>query len=234
MPQARTAIVTAAGHGIGAAIARRLAADGYRLALMSNAGGARALAEALNARGMTGSVANPEDLARLVDETMRAYGRIDALVINTGHPPKGELLEIADQAWHDALDLLLLDAVRLARLVTPIMLKQGGGSILNISGTAAVEPELAFPVSNALRAALSSFCKLYAERYAAAGIRMNNLLPGYVDSYPETRAVLRRIPMQRYATVDEIAAAAAYLLSPEASYITGQNLRIDGGLTRAI
>jgi NAD(P)-dependent dehydrogenase (short-subunit alcohol dehydrogenase family) len=234
MPQPRTAVITAAGHGIGAAIARRLAADGYRLSLMSNAGGAQTLALELNAHGWTGSITKADDLAGLVEGTMQAYGRIDALVINTGHPPKGELLEIADAAWHEALDLLLLDVVRLTRLVTPIMEKQGGGVILNISGTAAVEPDLAFPVSSALRAALSNFCKLYAERYAASGIRMNCLLPGFVDSHPEASEALRRIPMHRYATVAEIAAAAAFLLSSEASYITGQNLRIDGGLTRSI
>lgn len=230
----KVAIITAAGKGIGAAVARELAADGYRLSLFSNGGGAVALAEELGGIGMSGSVTDPAALSELVESTLERFGRIDAVVNNTGHPPKGELLEITDEQWHLGLDMLLLNVVRLARLVTPIFVEQGGGAIVNISTFSAFEPELTFPVSSALRAGLASFTKLYATRYAEAGIRMNNVLPGYMDNYPESAETVAKIPMKRYAQVQEVARAVRFLVGEEASYITGQNLRVDGGITHAL
>lgn len=230
----KVAVVTAAGRGMGAAIARGLAGVGYKLALLSNSGGAEALAQELGGVGMTGSVTEPADLAKLVERAMEVYGRIDAVVNNTGHPPKGALLEIPDDAWHQGLDIVLLNVVRMARLVTPIMIEQGGGAIVNISTFAAFEPSPSFPVSSSLRAALASYTKLYADQYAAQGIRMNNLLPGFIDSYPESEENLRKIPLGRYGKVGEIASTARFLLSDEAGYITGQNIRVDGGITRAV
>ncbi|MDX1615287.1 MAG: SDR family oxidoreductase [Candidatus Promineifilaceae bacterium] len=229
-----TAVVTAAGHGIGAAIARQLAADGYQLALLSNAGGAEALADELGGLGLTGSVAAAADLARLVERTLDTYGHIDAVVNNTGHPPKGDLLKITDEEWHRGLDLVLLNVVRMARLVTPHMQARQQGVFVNILTFSAFEPDLAFPVSSSLRAGLAGFTKMYADRYAADGIRMNNVLPGFMDSYPESEDILARIPMDRYGRVEELAATVRFLLSDDAGYITGQNLRVDGGLTRSV
>lgn len=234
MHEQKVAIITAAGRGMGAACARELAARGYAVALMSTSSRSMELATELGGLGLQGSVAEAEDLRQLVQTTMARYGRVDALVNNTGHPPKGELLQLDDDAWHDALDLLLLNVVRLARLVTPIMQRQGGGAIVNISTFAAFEPSLAFPVSSSLRAALGSFTKLYADRYAAAGIRMNSLLPGYIASYDVDESRLATIPMQRPGTVGEVAKTAAFLLSADAGYITGQNIRVDGGITRGV
>jgi NAD(P)-dependent dehydrogenase (short-subunit alcohol dehydrogenase family) len=230
----RVVIVTAAGRGIGAAIARRLAADGNRLVLMSSGGGAQALAAELGALGVTGSVTRPSDLSALVDTTLERYGRIDAVVNNTGHPPKGELLSLTDDDWHIGMDMLLLNVVRMARLVTPSMESQGGGAIVNISTFSAFEPSLAFPVSSALRAALGGFTKLYSERYARTGIRMNNVLPGFMDSYPESAETLAAIPAGRFGRTAELADTVAFLLSDAAGYITGQNIRVDGGLTRSV
>lgn len=230
----RVAIVTAAGRGMGAAIAKELAADGYRLALMSNGGGAETLAAELGGIGLTGSVTESDDLAGLVERTMTEFGRIDAVVNNTGHAPKGPLLELTSEDWHHGLDLMVLNVVTMARLVTPIMQAQGGGAIVNISTFAAFEPSLGFPVSSALRAALGAFAKLYADDNASAGIRMNNVLPGYIDSYPVTEENVALIPTRRYGTVNEVATAVRFLLSPDAGYITGQNLRVDGGITRSV
>ncbi len=230
----KTAIVTAAGQGIGEAIARELAANGYDLALMSVSGGAEKLSVELDGIGITGSVTNVNDLKKLVDLTLDNFGRIDALVNNTGHPPKGPLLEIPDEDWHKGLDLLLLNVIRMARMVTPIMQQQGQGAIVNISTFAVFEPDHAFPVSSSLRAALASFTKLYANQYASDGIRMNNVLPGFMDNYPEKDEIVARIPLGRYAEVGEIAKTVRFLLDPDSAYITGQNIRADGGITRSV
>jgi NAD(P)-dependent dehydrogenase (short-subunit alcohol dehydrogenase family) len=234
MTASKVALVTAAGQGIGAVIARELAAHDYRVSLMSNSGGAVQLANELDGLGMTGSVTEPDQLKEFIDSTMSAYGRIDAVVNNTGHPPKGPLLEISDTEWHYGLDMLLLNVVRIARIVTPIMQNQGGGAILNISTFSAFEPDRTFPVSSALRAALAGFTKMYADEYGKDAIRMNNLLPGFVDNYPESERNLSRIPLGRYARITEIAKTARFLVSDEAGYITGQNIRADGGLTRSV
>jgi len=234
MKDKKTALLTAAGRGIGGAIAREVAGDGYQVVLMSAGGGAESLAAELGGIGLTGSVTEPGDLQKMVDMAMEATGRIDAVINNTGHPPKGPLLDISDEDWRLGLDLLLLNVVRLARLVTPIMQKQGGGAIVNISTFSAFEPDAAFPVSSTLRAALGSFSKMYADRYAADGIRMNNILPGFVDNYPESESTLSQIPMGRYGRTAEIAKTALFLISDGSGYITGQNIRVDGGLTRSV
>jgi NAD(P)-dependent dehydrogenase (short-subunit alcohol dehydrogenase family) len=154
-------------------------------------------------------------------------------VNNSGHPAKGELLEITDEQWHDGLDLLFLSVVRLARLATPHMSKNGGGAFVNVSSFAAQEPSLPRPVSSALRAALSSFTKMYAERHAKDGIRMSSVLPGWVDTHPVKEEIVATIPIGRPAKAVEIARVVAFLLSPDASYLTGENVRVDGGLLRS-
>jgi len=234
MADKKIAIVTAAGKGMGAAIARELAANNYSVSLMSNSGGAEMLARELDGVGLTGSVTDPGDLGKLVDLTMESYGRIDAVINNTGHPPKGALLEISDEEWHLGLDMVMLNVIRMARSVTPIMMEQGGGAIVNISTFAAFEPDAGFPVSSSLRAGLAGFTKLYADRYAPDGIRMNNILPGFIDSYPESVETRDRIPMQRYGRVGEIAKTALFLVSDGSGYISGQNIRVDGGITRSV
>ncbi|WP_227356620.1 SDR family oxidoreductase [Haladaptatus salinisoli] len=234
MPEKKVAVVTAAGSGIGEACARRLNEDGYAPVLLSRSGSAVEVAKELGGDGFEGSVTNPDDLAALVETTYERYGRIDAVVNNTGHPASGDLLEISDEEWREGVELVLLNTVRTARLITPIMDEQGGGAFVNISTFSAFEPSSEFPVSSVLRAGLGSFTKLYADQYAASGIRMNTVQPGFVDSYEIDEETRARIPMGRPAQTGEIADAVAYLLSPESSYITGQNIRVDGGLTASI
>jgi len=230
----KVAVITAGGSGMGAAAARRLAADGYRVAILSSSGKGEALAGELGGIGVTGSNQSNDDVRRLVERTMERWGRIDALVNSAGHGPRGPVLDLSDEDWHRGMDVYFLSAVRPTRLVTPIMQGQRSGAIVNISTFAAFEPDPAFPTSGVFRAGLAAFAKLFADRYAAEGIRMNNLLPGFIDSLPEKEEFRARIPMGRYGRTEEIAGTVAFLLSDAAGYITGQNLRVDGGITRSV
>ena len=231
----KVAIITAGGSGMGAAAARRLAADGFRIAILSSSGKGEALANELGGVGITGSNQSNDDVKRLVDATMAAFGRIDVLVNSAGHGPRAPLLDITDEAWHQGIDIYFLSAVRPTRLVTPILQAQGtGGAIINITTFATFEPDPIFPTSGVARAGLAAFTKLFAEKYAPEAIRMNNILPGFINSLPEKAEFRARIPMGRYGTTDEIAGTVSFLASDAAAYITGQNLRVDGGITRAV
>lgn len=249
MAERPVAIVTAAGKGIGAACATELAERGYAVVLMSPSGASRILADELGGKGMDGSVTEPDDLKRLVDLAVGSYGRIDAVVNNTSHIPQTvassisfdpdlqletPLLDIPDGDWHAGVDLALLNIIRMLRLVTPLMLKNKGGAIVNISTFAALEPRLTYPISSSLRLAVAGFIKLYADQYARHGIRMNNILPGFIDNWAIPDPVMRSIPMQRQGSPAEVGKAVAFLLSSDASYITGQNILVDGGSNRHI
>jgi len=230
----KVAIITAAGSGMGAGAARKLAADGFRVAILSSSGKGEALAKELGGYGVTGSNQSNEDLQRLTDETFEKWGRVDVLVNSAGHGPRAPILELSDDDWHAGMDVYFLNVVRPTRLVTPIMQRQQSGVIINISTFAAFEPDPVFPTSGVFRAGLAAYTKLFSDQYAAENIRMNNVLPGFIDSLPEKKEFRDRIPMQRYGKTEEISDVIAFLASDGAAYITGQNIRVDGGITRSV
>jgi len=230
----KVALITAGGSGMGAGAAKKLAADGFKVAILSSSGKGEALAKELGGFGVTGTNQSVDDLAQLVDGAMERWGRVDVLVNSAGHGPKGDILEMTDDDWHQGMDVYLMNVIRPTRLVTPIMAAQGGGAIINISTFAAFEPDPLFPTSGIFRAGLAGFAKLYADQYADKNIRMNNVLPGFIDSLPETDDRRARIPMGRYGTEAKVSSLIGWLASDQGGYVTGQNWRIDGGLTRAV
>lgn len=230
----KVAIITAGGSGMGAAAAKRLAADGYKVAILSSSGKGEALAAELGGIGVTGSNQSVDDLKRLVDLTMEKWGRIDALVNSAGHGPRAPILDITDEQWHTGMDVYLLNVIRPVRLVTPVMQAQKSGVIVNISTAWVFEPSPMFPTSAVMRAGLAAFTKLFADTYAPDNVRMNNVLPGWIDSLPQLDERRQGVPMGRYGTSEEIAATVSFLVSDGAGYITGQSLKVDGGLMRSV
>jgi len=230
----KVAVIVAGGSGMGAAAAEKLAADGYKVAILSSSGKGEALADRLGGLGITGSNQSVDDLQKLVEATMARWGRIDVLVNSAGHGPRAPILELSDDDWQRGMETYFLNVVRAARLVTPIMQKLGGGSIINISSAWTFEPTDMFPTSAVFRAGLASFTKIFADAYAADNIRINNVLPGWIDSLPKSDERRDSVPLKRYGTAEEVAATIAFLASPGAAYITAQNIRVDGGVTHSV
>lgn len=248
MSEQKTAIVTAASRGIGAACSRALAAKGWRVVLMSTSDGCEVLARELGGYARRGSVTESADLAALVDLAIEKTGRIDAVIANTGHGPgltsvkagpaygpdsAGHLLDIDDADWYAALDMYVMNVIRLARLATPIMMKQGSGAFVAISSKIAVEPKPTYPTS-VLRLSLHAFAKLYADRYGRAGIRFNCLLPGLVENWPVPDSALEQLPLGRAVKLNEIAEMACFLASDASGGVTGQSILVDGGSARGV
>ena len=228
----KTCLIIGGGRGMGAAVAKEMHGRGYKLALMSPSESCEKLAQELGAVAHRGKAEEADDTQAIVDLTMQTYGRIDACLIHVGGPPKGDLLEIPDEDWDKANAMVIKPVIRMARLLTPIMEKQGGGSIVNITTFSAFEPSLTFPTSSVYRVGVSSFTKLYSDRYGPANIRMNCLLPGFTDSLDLPQKFADMSAFGRLARAEEQAKAAAFLLSEDSSYITGQSIRADGGVTR--
>lgn len=234
MTDQKVALVVGGGSGIGADAARNLKAKGYEVGVMSSSGKGEALGKELGGLGFTGSNLVVADLEKFVSLVMDQFGRVDGVVNCAGHGPKGAVEEISDEDWHLGMDYYMLNVVRMTRIVLPIMQTQKSGSIVNISTFAAFEPDPDFPTSAIFRAALAGYTKLFTTKYANQNIRMNNILPGFINSLPEKEDRLARIPAGRYADVEELSEVISFFVSDASSYITGQNLRVDGGLTASV
>ena len=230
----KTAVFIASGSGMGADAAKHLSSKGYDIAIMSSSGKGEKLANDLGGLGFTGSNLIKKNIETFIEKVLSKFGKIDVLVNSAGHGPKGDILEISDEEWVKGMEVYFLNIVRASRIITPIMQDQKNGSIINISTFAIFEPDASFPTSGVFRSGLAAFTKLYSDKYAKDNIRMNNILPGFIDSLPVKKEFLNRIPLQRYGKVSEISSVVEMLASDGGAYITGQNIRVDGGITRSV
>jgi 3-oxoacyl-[acyl-carrier protein] reductase len=252
----KRALVTAASKGLGRAIAAALLAEGCRL-VISSSDDSRIQAAALELRAdgrevhaMAADVSQPDEVAELVDFALHQLGGLDILVCNAGGPPPGTLEALDEAQWRHAFDLLLMSAVRLSRAAMPA-LKEGGGVILNLSSSTVREPIDGLILSNSLRAAVTGMAKTIS-REAAPMVRVNNIATGVVltdrirqlaafnaagagtTEDEALEAMAKVIPLGRLGRPEELAAAAVFLCSDAASYITGVTLAIDGGSARSL
>ena len=230
----KIAAFIASGSGMGADAAKHLSSKGFDIAIMSSSGKGEELAHKLGGLGFTGSNLITNNIEHFIEKVLLKFGKIDVLVNSAGHGPKGDILEIKDKEWIEGMEIYLLNVVRSSRIITPVMQKQKNGSIINISTFATFEPDPNFPTSGIFRSGLASFTKLYSDKYAKYNIRMNNILPGFINSLPEKEEFIKRIPLKRYGKVCEISAVVEMLASDGGGYITGQNIRVDGGITRSV
>ena len=255
----KVALVAAASKGLGRAVAEELAAEGAVLVLCAR--GDEALQETCAALakahggpvlGIAANVADPADVARVVQAALARFGRIDILVTNAGGPPAGTFDALSADHWDAATRLLLTSVVELTRAVLPGMKERGWGRILNITSISVKQPVANLMLSNSLRAAVTGMARTLATEVAAFGVTVNNILPGYtrtervvglaqatatsegISAEAATARWEAEIPMRRLGEPREFAALAAFLCSERASYITGTSVPVDGGWIRGL
>lgn len=255
----KVAMVAGASRGLGYAVARALASEGAAVSMIARQPdtldeAARCLTRGAHADvfAMCGDVSRAEDVARWTEATEQRFGGVDLLFTNSGGPPAGAALSFEDRVWQSAAELLLFSVVRLVRLAVPSMTRRGAGAILISTSSAVKEPIPNLALSTVLRASVSALAKTLALELAATGIRVNQIVPGRIDtdrvreldalngqkngvsSTDQKSRSLATIPLGRYGGPDEFGRAAAFLLSDAAAYITGATLQVDGGLIRSI
>jgi len=252
-------LVAASSKGLGYGIARELALNGAMVSIGSRdtenvEQAAQTLRQETNTPiyASTMDVTDAASISRWVGETAKAFERIDGLVVNAGGPPPGTFDDFGDTEWQTGFNLTLMSAVRMIREVLPYMRTAGGGSILTITSLSVKEPITSLLLSNVFRAGVVSLVKSLATQLAEEKIRVNNLIPGRIDtdrvkaldkntaekqgSKVETIRQQNQssVPLQRYGTIEEFGKAGAFLLSDAASYITGTSLVVDGGLLKSV
>lgn len=254
----KVAMVSGASRGLGLAVARALAEEGAHVAMASRSAAVKEAAANVGRSNFAAVMAtrcdlrSPDDVEHWRDATLEEFGRIDLLFCNTGGPPPGRFEDVTDQQWQDGVDLLLLGPVRLVRAVVAPMRRAGGGSIVVSTSSSVRVPIANLAISNIVRASLAAMAKTLAEELAGDGIRVNQLVPGRIETerlqhldeanarrngitIEEQRArSLEQIPLRRYGQPEEFARAAAFLLSNASSYVTGATLQVDGGMIRCI
>jgi 3-oxoacyl-[acyl-carrier protein] reductase len=253
----KVAMVAASSKGLGYGVARALARDGAKVSMCSRSAlditeAATRIADETGAETLcaTCDLTAPDSIAAWVDQTVSQWGVVDALLVNAGGPPAGFFKELSDDQWQSAFELTLMSSVRLIRAVIPHMVN--GGSIVTITSGSVQEPIERLILSTVMRSGVAALVKSLADELAPSRIRLNNLIPGRIDtervaqldagaakrqgiSVEEARArSIAKIPLGRLGTTEEFGTAAAFLLSPAASYITGATLRVDGGQLRSI
>jgi 3-oxoacyl-[acyl-carrier protein] reductase len=239
----RTAIVTGASAGMGLAIAEALAKEGANVAMFARRRKVvEQHAERIGALAVVGDVTNPVHLKRLVAQTVKAFGGIDVLVNNSGGPPRGNALEITDEAIEQTVELLLLSVIRLTRLCLPYLEESPAGRIVNVTSLAVREPTAALALSNSVRPGVVGWAKTMANELGPKGITVNSIGPGRIDTdrmkevYPDgpSEAEVAAIPLRRWGRPEEAAAVVCFLASERASYVTGTLIPVDGGLGKAL
>ncbi len=255
----KIALVTAGSKGLGRAVALRLAQEGVQVAICArNENPLRETAAEIEAATghspltLPADVSDPDMTDLLVQATVERFGRIDILVINAGGPPPGQFLDLTLEDWEAATQLTLMSAVRLCYAAAPLMKAQGSGSILAMTSITVKQPLPNLILSNSLRLGVTGLVKTLADELAPFGVRVNGICPGWtrtsrVEQLLQDRAerngttpdeeavkIAAAIPMGRMGTPEEFATAAAFLVSPAASYITGVSLLVDGGMYRGV
>ena len=239
----RTAIVCGASSGMGLAIAEALAAEGANVAMFARRRDLlEPAAERIGALAVRGDLTNPADLKRLVERTVKAFGGVDILVNNGGGPPRGGLAEATDDAIEDAVELLLLSAVRLTNLCLRHLEKSGRGRVVNIESSSVREPVDNLALSNIVRPGVIGWAKTLAREAGPKKITVNTIAPGKIDTARlaevyENRSRaddMKAIPLRRFGDAKEIADVVCFLASDRASYVTGAVIPVDGGLTRGL